>query len=223
MSNELKHNANRNKIYQGGELDASISAAAKAVEMVERDALDAIQKNRLAAATKAVRLADLEANTAIETDNRRKTSTAAEVMELAAEAVELVEREAQEAVQKARFAAATLQATEVIATDGCRRMGAAVEAMELAKIDAVRRSRDGANTPVDARRLAELESYRSELAAADVARSEMDALRMDSGCGARMAAMEEAIARRGGGGVGYSTAAVGKALRLEDEINSLLK
>ena len=151
-------------------------------------------------------------------------------MELAAEAVELVEREAQEAVQKARFAAATkavrlanLQATEAIATDGCRRMGAAVEAMELAKIDAVRRSRDGANAPVDARRLAELESYRSELAAADVARSEMDALRMDSGCGARMAAMEEAIARRGGGGVGYSTAAVGKALRLEDEINSLLK
>ena len=54
-------------------------------------------------------------------------------------------------------------------------MGAAVEAIELAKIDAVRRSRDGANAPVDAQRLAELESYQSELAAADVARSEMDA------------------------------------------------
>ena len=41
---ELERNANRNKIYQGGELDTSISAAAKAAEMVERDALDAIQK-----------------------------------------------------------------------------------------------------------------------------------------------------------------------------------
>ena len=46
---------------------------------------------------------------------------------------------------------------------------------------------------------------------------------MDSGCGARIAAMEEVIAWRGGGEVGYSTAAMEKAMRLEDENSLLLK
>merc|ERR1740124_953430 len=179
-----------------GGMDASISTATKAMELVE-GAMEAITKARLAptsrnratmdsvkrsmdAAAEAIRPADLVVNEAIETDRLRQT------------------------------------------TSGTISLVAAAKAVRLAEFGAVRQSRGEAETLLAAR-LAGIESYKSELAAVDVAQSEIDALRMNSRRNARIAAtakVAEAFTHGGGREMNYSTAAIEEAVRL-DKINSL--
>jgi len=132
-------------------------------------------------------------------------------------------------VTRAEVALKDLVAKEAIETDRLRQttsgtisLVAAAKAVRLAEFGAVRQSRGEAETLLAAR-LAGIESYRSELAAVDVAQSEIDALRMNSRRNARIVAtakVAEAFTHGGGREMNYSTAAIEEAVRL-DKINSL--
>jgi len=175
---------------------ARVSTATKAMELVE-GAMEAITKARLAPTSR----------------NRATMDSVKRSMDAAAEAIRPADLVAKEAIETDR-----LRQT----TSGTISLVAAAKAVRLAEFGAVRQSRGEAETLLAAR-LAGIESYRSELAAVDVAQSEIDALRMNSRRNARIVAtakVAEAFTHGGGREMNYSTAAIEEAVRL-DKINSL--